>query len=222
MIMTRRDVLRLALATAGLVRCTISAGAGRRPAPGAARRHAQALAPLARVQPARQVHGRPAKAVRGARLRRHRRAGLRLRPAAAGLPMLDRPRESHEAQGAGPQGDRPGGRARPQARHSRPDQLPPGARIHRRQARRSRSRSGPMPEIQEVCAPPLGELRRALSGHAQQPGQLQPAQRARRQGQARGPPPRGRARRRSDPQPRSGPADRLRRPCLGDRAARPS
>ena len=38
--------------------------------------------------------------------------------------------------------------------------------------------------------PPLGELRGALSGHAEQPGQLQPAQRARRQGQAGGPPPR--------------------------------
>ncbi len=35
---------------------------------------------------------------------------------------------------------------------------------------------------------PLGELRGALSGHAEQPGQLQPAQRARRQGEAGGPP----------------------------------
>ena len=70
--------------------------------------------------------------------------------------------------------------------------------------------------------PPLGGLRGALPGHAEQRGQLQPVQRARRQGQAGGPPPRGRAGRRGDPRARSEAADRLRRPCLGHHAARPS
>ena len=41
--------------------------------------------------------------------------------------------------------------------------------------RRSRSRSGPTPRSR-ASAPPLGEFRGALSGRAQQSGQLQPAQ----------------------------------------------
>ena len=153
-----------------------SVGSGRCPAASAARRHTQAPAPLAWVQPAQQVHGRPAEAVSGTRLRRHRRAGLRLRPAAARLPLLDRPRATERPQGAGPQGDRPGRRARQEARHSRPDQLPPCSGVHRRQAPRAEVDSGPTPEILEICCASLGSVRSAVSGHAEQPGQLQPVQ----------------------------------------------
>ena len=57
-------------------------------------------------------------------------------------------------QRAGPQADRPGRRLRQEACHSRSDQLPPGSRVHRGQARRAEvdlERSGDA----GVCARPL-------------------------------------------------------------------
>ena len=76
------------------------------------------------------------------------------------------------------------------------------------------------PEILDVCARSLGDLRSALPGYPQQLGQLQSVQRARRQGQTRGPPPRCRAHRRLDPRAGRESADRLRRPRLGHAAPR--
>ena len=71
MFLNRRDVLHLAFTTVGL---TVAASRpARAVAPAiAARSDAQTLASLARVQSAREVHGRPAEAVSGARLCRYR------------------------------------------------------------------------------------------------------------------------------------------------------
>ena len=71
---TRRDVLRLGVAAAGLGLTGRRAGLRRSRTKAAARCHAEALAALAWLQPPQQVHGRRPEAVRRARLRRHRRA----------------------------------------------------------------------------------------------------------------------------------------------------
>ena len=123
--------------------------------------------------------------------------------------------QAQDAQGAGPQGDRPGGRVRHAStaftfrststgRPGSPSPSPPEPKS-----------LWTDPEILEVCAHHWASFAARYQGMPEQPGQLQPVQRARRQGQAGGPPPRGRARRRGDPRPRPEPADRLRRPRLG-------
>ena len=190
--------------------------------PSAARRHAQAPAALARVQPAQQVHGRRPEAVRGARLRRHRRAGLRLRPAAAGLPLLDRPRATRASSRSrsSRRSTRRSSSATSTAFTSRSTST--GPRDSPSPSPPSRSRSGAI-RRSWTSAPTTGRPSpRGIKACPNNRGQLQPVQRARRQGQAGGPPPRGRAGRRGDPRARPEAADRLRRPRLGHHAARRS
>ena len=185
--------------------CPSALGRAADPARRVARRHTQAPAPLARVQPARQVHGRPARS-------RSRNATSPTSPSwastssgcrwitAAG-PTRSTPESSRNRSSR--RSTRPSSSARSTASTSRSTST--GPRVHRRQARGAEIALD-RPRDPGRLRRPLGGLRGAVPGHAEQPGQLQPAQRARRQGQAGGSPPRGRARspRRSASATRSG------------------
>ncbi len=128
-----------------------------------------------------------------------------------------------DAQGAGPQGDRPGGRVRPQAWRSRPDQLPPGARVSPSPSPPEPKSLWTDPEIQDVCAHHWASLRGALPGHARttwsaSTRSTSPTTRSSRRTTAAWSSASPAAIRERDPEA----ADRLRRPCLGHRARRPS
>ena len=193
---------RIGLARAGRI------GGGRE----APRADARGVAPLAGVQPARKVHGRQPEALPRGGLRRDRRTRLRLRPAAAGLPLLDRPGRLDPAPRGLAAGDRRGGAVRREARRPRPAQLPPRPRVHRRQptgAQRPLDR----PRGAGRLCPALGALRPPLPGRPEFAAELQPVQRA-EQGRRGGAPGGRRADGGGDPGPGQGPADRLRRARL--------